>query len=1400
MKRVLGILLCLALVCTNISFSLAAEVETGTEANESLEFLQYYVKWDESREPEDSSITLEEYLATEEKDKNGNGIWDVLEDEEDEVFASAVETGVLGDLNGDSLVDNKDVILMYRHIAGWEQDINTRVLDFDGDGYTNNNDANHLLKYVSGWPNITLYSGKKYDIIYHVLNESMYQGLEINNTNQDYYYSSEGLSLRNIQADGYIFEGWYDGEGESATRIRKIEVGETGEVELYARWTPRTYRIDFDSELVEVATKYYTIETGATLTNPTLANYIFVGWTKQEDGRLVRGVPKGSFGNLTLSANWASRRNIAKPVQRLGDPIIAEDSDNGKILFIYRIGDIENVPLFTLYRFSTAEGIASSVTLTEQTSISASDARTISQTVANATTDSATWTLSEGWNNSTSVNEESAQQHGKTIEEAETLAKSSTNTYRLDSSQSESDVVTDSGQYAFKAGGQKSHSSSETDERGWKSELDIDVGVETGFSTPLKTAKTTMSVDVGVSHEDNGKHTETSTDSWSNTVEGSKQTSKATTNNKSWNTTSSYSNSNTTSDSRTTSQQISELITSRYGYGQSYSQSGNESSGQAFTTQNTQQDSYSNTVTYNESTLISTVYEYQTDGTIDGYYRQVLAGTAHVFAVVGYDVATGSYFVYTFTVMDDETYQFLDYSKTTPNFNDNEIGVIPFEIPFFVNEYVNSRITRSTGLEININSGTVTGYDGDDPVVVVPSYVDIDNGDGTYSSVKITGIESNAFKNNKTLETILLSEFVREIPDSAFEGCTNLQDIYIPGLTSIGSRAFYGCTSLGTLNIPTDVVSLGTNAFYNVNKVNITAANKNVALAALNSGVKNLVLNIYAINNEMKDAILEAPSGMNSFEIRGERKQYENLRIKSNAGRTTINGINFVDCTQIPMELHSSTVDLNQTSVSASGYCMILAANNCSMNLFGTNQMISSTGNAMVCGNLTLNNSNTGVQASLQVSGNIYICGNMTNQDQYLSLTNGNIINITQEQFDQYISGVYQLVYDANGGSVQETDKVAYSGVPVGTLPTPTRTGYTFAGWYTAASGGTLVTDSSTFISSSSVTIYAHWTANKYTVTFNVNGGETASPTSMQVTYDSTYGTLATVRRAGYTLDGWYTAASDGTKILSSTKVTITSAQTLYAHWTQNPELGWVRADEAPSDAIITQTSWSYREDTESTSSSMSGWTSNGSRWSDTPYATGSKQYASFPSTYKTSHSTYTELNGSAYASSGGGTNDSTWRKVTNTHAGYVYWHWAYNAAYANVTSRWISDRNQTAGSSRGLSDYVYCYFYAFKSTTNAPKFTDDFTWTWGAGAKYDSSKVTYNCANCLPSGANTSSTSGLNNPRFLRLEYFTSTYSDYQKIYKYYRNVNYSTTDPGDGSSISNKVKYVKYRVRYAE
>jgi len=70
----------------------------------------------------------------------------------------------------------------------------------------------------------------------------------------------------------------------------------------------------------------------------------------------------------------------------------------------------------------------------------------------------------------------------------------------------------------------------------------------------------------------------------------------------------------------------------------------------------------------------------------------------------------------------------------------------------------------------------------------------------------------------------------------------------------------------------------------------------------------------------------------------------------------------------------------------------------------------------------------------------------------------------------------------------------------------------------------------------------------KYNITFNPNGGKTTT-TSKTVTQNLTYGTLPIPTRIGYSFRGWYTSKTGGTKITLTSKVMITSDQTLYAQW-----------------------------------------------------------------------------------------------------------------------------------------------------------------------------------------------------------------------------------------------------------
>jgi len=82
-------------------------------------------------------------------------------------------------------------------------------------------------------------------------------------------------------------------------------------------------------------------------------------------------------------------------------------------------------------------------------------------------------------------------------------------------------------------------------------------------------------------------------------------------------------------------------------------------------------------------------------------------------------------------------------------------------------------------------------------------------------------------------------------------------------------------------------------------------------------------------------------------------------------------------------------------------------------------------------------------------------------------------------------------------------------------------------------------------------TLYARWTVNSYTVTFDANGG-TTSTASRTLTYGSTYGELPTPTRTDYIFEGWYTTG--GVKVSSTTQFLTASNQTLYAQWKAIPK------------------------------------------------------------------------------------------------------------------------------------------------------------------------------------------------------------------------------------------------------
>jgi|694.fasta_scaffold34899_7 uncharacterized repeat protein (TIGR02543 family) len=114
----------------------------------------------------------------------------------------------------------------------------------------------------------------------------------------------------------------------------------------------------------------------------------------------------------------------------------------------------------------------------------------------------------------------------------------------------------------------------------------------------------------------------------------------------------------------------------------------------------------------------------------------------------------------------------------------------------------------------------------------------------------------------------------------------------------------------------------------------------------------------------------------------------------------------------------------------------------------------------------------------------------------------------------------YTVTYDANGGSVSPSSASVNQGSSV-TLPTPTRTNYTFDGWYTATTGGSLVgAGGNSYTPTSNITIYARWSAATYTITWNANGG-TVTTTSSTFTSGNCVTAPTPTRTGDYLVGTW---------------------------------------------------------------------------------------------------------------------------------------------------------------------------------------------------------------------------------------------------------------------------------------
>ena len=134
-----------------------------------------------------------------------------------------------------------------------------------------------------------------------------------------------------------------------------------------------------------------------------------------------------------------------------------------------------------------------------------------------------------------------------------------------------------------------------------------------------------------------------------------------------------------------------------------------------------------------------------------------------------------------------------------------------------------------------------------------------------------------------------------------------------------------------------------------------------------------------------------------------------------------------------------------------------------------------------------------------------------------------------------------------NGGSIDGKASVTTTGKPntTATAPTstPVKTGHAFKGWYTSASGGSLY---NTVTITAAKTFYAQFTANSYSITWDLSNGNTE--TTKQAYGEALVLPTEPTRKNAEFL-GWFTEAVGGTQVDANTIYKTDADSTYYAHW-----------------------------------------------------------------------------------------------------------------------------------------------------------------------------------------------------------------------------------------------------------
>lgn len=396
-------------------------------------------------------------------------------------------------------------------------------------------------------------------------------------------------------------------------------------------------------------------------------------------------------------------------------------------------------------------------------------------------------------------------------------------------------------------------------------------------------------------------------------------------------------------------------------------------------------------------------------------------------------------------------------------------------------------------------TGMITGYNGTDTVVVIPSKINgvtvetIGHTAFRYSSVtsvtipdSVTFISDSAFAYCSSLTNISIPNSVTAIGSFAFEGCTKLESITLPSsLLTISEFLFYDCSQLTTIHIPDSVSSIRQYAFYNCGNL------KTIRIPVSVTSIGNYAFDV-------------CPSLM-TVTYPGSKTQWDD-----NITKGSNNDV---------LENHLICAKLEAT-FTADG------------TTFAPTQTIDRGGKF--------------TEPAKPPKENHTFAGWYNGDEKFdFDADTTNAPNVL-ELVAKWEKSKYTVQFVSDYGSF--ADQTVEHGKPIdtGKLTIPKVDGYTFDGWY-ADDTHTTEFDFTKPITGDT-TIYAKWTAKDYEVSFITEHGN--APTSQNVPYNKTATNPGELTAEGYTFGGWYTDDTRTKEFDFSTP--ITGDTKVYAKWEKN--------------------------------------------------------------------------------------------------------------------------------------------------------------------------------------------------------------------------------------------------------